>query len=129
MPTAHEPTLVGRTIEHGRLKLIDVIGKGAFGVVYLAYDTRPSTSQDAPRYFAVKSMSKARLSVNPRSVEDYMRETSLHFYVSQHPNVVSLLRVLDEVVDGKELSFMIMDYYPDGDLFGQITRKRTFPIA
>lgn len=128
MPSAQEPTLVGHTIEHGRLKLIDVIGKGAFGIVYLAYDTRPSTSQDGPRYFAVKSMSKARLAINPRSIEDYMRETSLHRYASQHPNIVSLHRVFDEVVDGQELSFMIMDYYP-GDLFAQITRKRAFTCS
>lgn len=44
-------------------------------------------------------------------------EMRLHYEVSAHPNVVSLLRI----VDHQDCTYVVMEYCPEGDLFLNIT--------
>jgi len=43
----------------------------------------------------------------------------LHYQVSAHPNIVSLLRIMDT----REHTYVIMEYCPEGDLFSNITER------
>lgn len=51
-----------------------------------------------------------------------LREISLHLRVHKHPNVLSIYKVYDS----KEALFVVMDNYPDGDLFGTIVDKQRY---
>jgi serine/threonine protein kinase len=95
----------------GCIQLTEVLGVGAYGVVYRAYDMRTGVQ------YAVKALNKVGLEPRQRSFQD--REIQLHHQVSQHPNVVSLVKVLDST----DCTFVVMEYCPEGDLFSRITEQ------
>ncbi|KAL1921555.1 uncharacterized protein VTP21DRAFT_11271 [Calcarisporiella thermophila] len=91
----------------GDLELLDVIGSGSYGFLYLAR----SISNDT--YYAVKRLSKYGLS----SAElEYQRvEHSLHSRL-HHSNIVKLDRVFDTYQD----TWIVMELCAGGDLFDLI---------
>ena len=98
----------------GRLELVAVLGTGAFGVVYQAVDVLTNIA------YAVKALPKAGLDSRQRKIQ--RREIALHHQASQHPNVVSLVRILDS----PDCTFVVMEFCPEGDLFSNITEQGRF---
>lgn len=97
-----------------RLELTGILGVGAYGVVYTAVDIHTNVS------YAVKALSKSGL--DPRQRKYQQREIQLHHMASQHPNVVSLVRIMDSA----DCTYVVMEYCPEGDLFSSITDKGNF---
>ncbi|KAJ5722566.1 hypothetical protein N7488_000601 [Penicillium malachiteum] len=97
-----------------RLELTGILGVGAYGVVYTAVDIHSNVS------YAVKALNKSGL--DPRQLKYQQREIRLHHLASQHPNVVSLVRIMDSV----DCTYVVMEYCPEGDLFSNITDKGNF---
>ena len=106
----HPP--VGSYIDGGSLKLVDVLGVGGYGVVYRAIDARQVSF---PKSYAVKCLvSSGQQTTRQRQI--HIREIALHRLASAHPGVVTLHRVVEE----GNLTYIVMDYAPDHDLFTQI---------
>jgi tRNA A-37 threonylcarbamoyl transferase component Bud32 len=106
----HPP--LGTLIDEDNLELVEVLGIGGYGVVYRAVDTRSSS----PKSYAVKCLMHTQLQQTSRQRQAHIREIALHQIASAHPNVVTLHRVIEEC----HLTYIIMDYANDGDLFSQI---------
>ncbi|KAF7589474.1 hypothetical protein BBP40_004272 [Aspergillus hancockii] len=97
-----------------RLELIGILGVGAYGVVYTAVDIHTNVM------YAVKALNKAGL--DHRQLKFQQREIKLHHLASQHPNVVSLVRIMDSV----DCTYVVIEFCPEGDLFSSITEKGNF---
>ncbi|EFX00294.1 protein serine threonine kinase [Grosmannia clavigera kw1407] len=105
---------IGLRLEES-LQLTGIIGTGAYGVVYQAVDLKTSTR------YAVKALSKLNPDGSPldaRQLEYQDREISLHYAASAHPNVVSMLKIIDVYPD---CLYVVLEYCPEGDLFYNIT--------
>ncbi|KAM4067059.1 kinase [Hirsutella rhossiliensis] len=114
MPLAPEDRL-GRLLE-GKLQLTEILGTGAYGVVYLAMDVKTGVR------YAVKCLSKFAPDGSPlerRQVAYQQREIRLHYLASAHPNVVSMLKIVDD----PDCIYVILEYCPEGDLFLNITER------
>jgi len=97
-----------------RLELTSILGVGAYGVVYGAVDIHTNIP------YAVKALNKTGL--DPRQRKFQQREIRLHHMASQHPNVVSLVRIMDSV----DCTFVVIEFCPEGDLFSSITERGHF---
>ncbi|KAK5800026.1 hypothetical protein VI817_002238 [Penicillium citrinum] len=97
-----------------RLELTGILGVGAYGVVYTAVDIHTNIR------YAVKALNKTGL--DTRQLKYQQREIRLHHQASQHPNVVSLVRIMDSL----DCTYVVMEFCPEGDLFSSITDKGNF---
>lgn len=95
----------------GRLRLNTILGVGAYGVVYIAVDIFTNIP------YAVKALPK--IGSNARQRRFQQQEIKLHHQASQHPNVVSLERILD----CPDCVFVVIEFCPEGDLFTNITER------
>jgi serine/threonine protein kinase len=98
------------------LQLKGILGTGAYGVVYSAIDHYTQT------WYAVKALSKTNQNGEPldrRQREFQSREIQLHYAASAHPNIVSMLKIVDD----PECTYVILEYCPEGDLFSNITER------
>ncbi|THH20154.1 hypothetical protein EW146_g1166 [Bondarzewia mesenterica] len=111
------PDLTGRLIDRCSLKLVKNIGSGAYGVVYRAVETTPWS----PREFAVKVL--LRLDSRTSSGKLQAREIALHQMVSDHPNVVTVDRVVD---DDECFIYVVMNLCCSGDMCDQISGKHPY---
>ncbi|OAA58531.1 protein serine threonine kinase [Niveomyces insectorum RCEF 264] len=104
----------------GSLQLTGIIGTGAYGVVYEAVDVKTRVR------YAVKALSKLNPDGTPleaRQIEYQTREIRLHYMASAHPNVVSMLKIIDVYPD---CLYVVLEYCPEGDLFYNITECGQF---
>ncbi|KAF6822006.1 Ran1-like protein kinase [Colletotrichum plurivorum] len=104
---------LGRFLE-GKLQLTTILGTGAYGVVYSAVDVKTGVR------YAVKCLSKFNPDGTPldrRQVAFQNREIRLHYAASAHPNVVSMLKIVDD----PDCIYVILEHCPEGDLFFNIT--------
>ncbi len=97
-----------------RLELTSILGVGAYGVVYTAIDIHTNIP------YAVKALTKIGLDARQRRFQQ--REIKLHHKASQHPNVVSLVRILDS----PDCTYVVIEFCPEGDLFSNITERGQF---
>lgn len=95
----------------GWLEITGILGVGAYGVVYTAIDIHTSVS------YAVKALNK--IGLDPRQRSFQQREIQLHHAASHHPNVVSLVKIMDSY----DCTFVVLEFCPEGDLFSSITEK------
>ncbi|KAF2843085.1 Pkinase-domain-containing protein, partial [Patellaria atrata CBS 101060] len=95
----------------GRLQITSILGVGAYGVVYTAVDLQTNTA------YAVKALNK--IGLEPRQRKFQQREIQLHHQASAHPNVVSLVKIMDS----PDCTFVVIEYCPEGDLFSNITEQ------
>ncbi|EMD31911.1 hypothetical protein CERSUDRAFT_162364 [Gelatoporia subvermispora B] len=110
--------LVGQYIDDGRLLLIQTIGSGSNGVVYLALDL--ATENPPPRQYAVKCVPKA-----PRGSRAlYMQRQEVEFQatVCDHPNILTLHTVIED----EHNLFIVSDHCPGGDFFTFLSNNRPF---
>ncbi|KAJ3976258.1 serine/threonine protein kinase, negative regulator of sexual conjugation and meiosis [Lentinula raphanica] len=114
------PDFTGHLLDNGRFKLIELLGSGAYGKVYKAFDLT-STCED-PKYYAVKCLLKPK--PGSREEEFQLREFALHRLISasDHPNIVSFHNVFYE----HTFVYVILDLCSGGDLFGAITERKVF---
>jgi len=97
-----------------RLELVSILGVGAYGTVYQAVDIYTN------ELYAVKALPKHGL--DSRQQRFQQGEIALHYQASQHPNVVSMMRILDS----PDCTFVVIEYCPEGDLFSNITEQGRF---
>lgn len=100
----------------GKLQLTKILGTGAYGVVYGAVDITTRVR------YAVKCLGKFNADGTPldrRQFAFQKREIRLHYQASDHPNVVSMLKI----VDRPDCIYVVLDYCPEGDLFYNITER------
>ena len=95
----------------GRFRLNTILGIGAYGVVYTARDI--FTGRD----YAIKALNKVGLDARQRRFQQ--REIQLHHEASHHPNVVSLIQIME----AEDTTYVVLEYCPEGDLFSSITEK------
>ncbi|KAI1435293.1 kinase-like domain-containing protein [Xylaria sp. CBS 124048] len=96
------------------LRLVRIIGTGAYGVVYLAVDIKTGTQ------YAVKALSKFNPDGSPldkRQLAFQQRELRLHYLASAHRNIVSMLKIVDD----PDCTYVVLEYCSEGDLFFNIT--------
>lgn len=114
IPAAPEERL-GLLLE-GKLRLDDILGTGAYGVVYTATDMTTGIP------YAVKCLSKFNADGTPlerRQIAYQQREIRLHYLASAHSNVVSM----HKIIEGTDCIYVILEYCPEGDLFLNITER------
>jgi len=70
--------------------------------------------------YAVKALNK--LGLEPRQRKFQQREIQLHYQASFHPNVVSLVKIMDS----PDCTFVVLEYCPEGDLFTNITERNKY---
>ncbi|KAL8716308.1 MAG: hypothetical protein Q9220_000213 [cf. Caloplaca sp. 1 TL-2023] len=97
-----------------RLELTGILGVGAYGVVYTAVDIHTNIP------YAVKALNKVGLDQRQRKFQQ--REIQLHHEASHHPNVVSLVKIMDSY----DCTFVVLEFCPEGDLFSSITESGHF---
>ena len=97
-----------------RIQLDEVLGVGAYGVVYKAVDIQTGG------HYAVKALTKHGLDRRQRKFQQ--REIELHQRASAHPNVLSMLKVLED----QDCTYVILEYCSDGDLFVNITDRARY---
>lgn len=134
------------------LQVVRKVGAGAYGVVYLAEDTVRGDQFAVKCVLKPKNGASHRTKVRPEEVEAalvaaagqhglldvapmdldelsrydgkcaLLREIATQLRVHTHPNVVLIHQVLDLAA----AVFIVMDYYPDGDLFSTVVDKRRY---
>lgn len=105
----------------GRYRLERELGAGAFGRVFVAFDTR------LQRTVAIKELLAAQTAADPRLFERYLdrfeREARAAGSVF-HPNVVN---VFELAIDPRNDYYLIMEYIDGGNLRDLLTRVGTLP--
>lgn len=141
-------------VMNNRFVFCTKIGAGTFGLIYLVQDLVTGTSYAAKiilanytnpqkirgvdakaliqekihRYFACHRPLQAK-ELNLESVQKEgakipaIREIALHLTVHKHPNIATIHHVL---LLGEAVVITLMDYFPQGDLFGNIIDRQIF---
>ncbi|MHC4582878.1 MAG: protein kinase domain-containing protein [Planctomycetota bacterium] len=108
--TVAEQNLVGKKI--GSFEIVEVIGRGGMGVVYLARDTK------LDRNVAVKSI-PAELQASSTAQARFQREAKLLASLN-HPNIA----VIHEIIEQEEgASYLVLEYVPGQTLAQRIAHK------
>ena len=111
-------------VRDNRYRIVEKIGGGAYGVVYLAEDT-----QFGEEKVAVKTLKPDIVGKIPDPT--ILRDEALKYKKLSHPNIVSFY----DFRENEDLSFLVMEYV-DGPSLSQYLRKRKhvsesdfYPIA
>ncbi|NIS83244.1 MAG: protein kinase, partial [Anaerolineales bacterium] len=105
--TGHE--LVGQKV--GSFEIVEMIGRGGMGVVYLARDTK------LDRSVAIKSM-PAELQADSNARARFLREAKLLASLN-HPNIA----VIHDIIEQEALGYLILEYVPGETLAQRIARE------
>ncbi|EIW55646.1 Pkinase-domain-containing protein [Trametes versicolor FP-101664 SS1] len=117
------PEFLGKTIDDGRLLLTEVLGEGAYGVVFhgvtIAKPGDPSSSSGdfVSKEFAVKIMEKA--DPKSRRWRYQQREVAAHLVVEDHPNIVSI----HGAYECDYFIYIVLDFCAGGDLFNPMMER------
>ncbi|GBE87649.1 kinase-like domain-containing protein [Sparassis latifolia] len=112
------PNLAFKCIDAGRIQLLDVLGAGGHGTIYRARDL--SSSLAHPIFYAVKVLHICNIETQGGIYQS--REVHLQHCVSDHPNILTLHRVVRDA----HYLYIVLDYCPGGDMFGIVSRKNLF---
>ena len=110
------PCFSGSSFDNGRYKLLGQIGAGGFGVVYHGREVIPGTTGSVTRAVKVSPL----FPKGSKHSYNQDREAALHQMVSNHPNVVTVHRVVRE----EGFQYTVMDYHRGGDLRRLIEKRR-----
>ena len=106
---AAEEDLIGRKV--GGFEIVNIIGRGGMGVVYLARDTK------LKRSVAVKSM-PASLAENSTARTRFRREAELLASLN-HPNIAVIYEILEE----EKAGYLVLEHVPGETLSERISRE------
>lgn len=106
--TGHD--LVGRKI--GGYEIVEMIGRGGMGVVYLAHDTK------LDRSVAVKSM-PVELQADSTARMRFQREAKILASLN-HPNIAAIYDIIEQDDDS---SYLVLEYVPGETLAQHIARE------
>ncbi|MBL7144972.1 MAG: protein kinase, partial [Phycisphaerae bacterium] len=105
-----EYDLVGQKV--GTFKIVEIIGRGGMGVVYLAHDTK------LKRSVAIKSI-PAKLASDSNSRTRFRREAEILASLN-HPNIA----VIHDIIEQDESAgFLVLEYIPGETLAEQIAHE------
>ncbi|KAG8850591.1 hypothetical protein FRB96_009682 [Tulasnella sp. 330] len=105
------------------IRFMNIIEVGSFGIIFLADEF--NRNGWTGRQYAVKCL--IRTPGDPHHDRFVLRERDLHAQV-QHPNVVQVHGIIErrEPEYDVHLVFIVMDYYPQGDLFKAIVDRQEY---
>ena len=103
-------SLVGRKV--GSFEIVEMIGRGGMGVVYLARDTK------LDRSVAIKSMPAELLSSSSAQMR-FQREAKLLASLN-HPNIAAIYEIIEQE---EGASYLVLEYVPGETLAQRITRE------
>src|SRR6185437_14571983 len=122
-PRDGRETTMPTSLLAGRYRIERIIGEGAFGRVYLAFDTR------LRRNVAIKELLASREQTDrdtyQRYLERFQREARATGTI-QHPNVVT---AYDLHVDPQGNDYLVMEYVDGTNLRDLLTQVGTLPEA
>ncbi|KAJ3326483.1 serine/threonine protein kinase psk1, partial [Blyttiomyces sp. JEL0837] len=110
--------------------LLKVIGKGAYGKVFLvrkkkqpssSTSTTTASSTQPPKLYAMKVLRKATLTLHTKTVEHTKNERSILEQI-QHPFIVKLWYAFQTPAK----LYLILEYAPGGELFSHLANERMF---
>ncbi|KAK9368728.1 kinase-like domain-containing protein [Lipomyces kononenkoae] len=107
------------TLLASRIQLVDVLGIGAYGVVYSAIDT--TTKVPCAVKALLRDPSTGEPLANTQN-EVLLREINLLSRVHHHPNIISVA----DVINRDDGLYVVMEYCGEGDLFLNITEKKRY---
>ncbi len=110
----------------GRYQLLQVIGRGGMGEVYLARDTQLN------RQVAIKvAHAEANIYTNPLAVREatrlFLREAKAIAQLD-HPNILPLFDYGEEKVNGDTLTYMVMPYRQEGSFSDWLRQRHNFGL-
>ncbi|KAF9113173.1 hypothetical protein BGX30_007025 [Mortierella sp. GBA39] len=110
-------------IHHVTYQILDVLGYGTYGSIYLA-KTIPTVPGMLPEYKAIKCLSKKGLTQSQLLLQ--RQEIDLHLSLSsptngQHPHIVDM----SSVIETKDSLYLAMEYCSGGDLYDTITSQHS----
>ncbi|KAI0826541.1 kinase-like domain-containing protein [Trametes gibbosa] len=118
------PEFLGHTINDGRLRLVEVLGEGAYGVVFRAIaesgDTPSSSSSPPPQQYAVKIIEKAK--PHTRRWRYQQREVAAQLIVADHPNIVTV----HDAYECEYFIYIVLDFCAGGDLFNPMIERHIY---
>ncbi|CAO3653027.1 unnamed protein product [Cunninghamella blakesleeana] len=95
-------SLLNCYIDKGQFQLISILGIGAYGIVYLGKHIQTQKN------YAIKLLTNTKVSHG---------EIAIHSQLSGHDNILTFEKVVYE----KDLTFIVLEYSSEGDLFAAIT--------
>ncbi|KPK53324.1 MAG: hypothetical protein AMS22_07545, partial [Thiotrichales bacterium SG8_50] len=101
--------LVGRKV--GSFEIVEMIGRGGMGVVYLAHDTK------LKRSVAIKSVPAALADDSTAQIR-FKREAELLASLN-HPNIA----VIHDIIEEDKSGYLILEYVPGETLAERIARE------
>lgn len=118
---AYLPDFTGSLVDAGRYELVQLLGAGACGVVYRAFDLQARPRRGgAPVECAVKIIKKAGPLKSDTARQ--RREIHMHRLVSDHPNVLTV----HDAFEDERFYYLVMDFCSGGDLFSMIADDHAF---
>ncbi|KAH9934067.1 kinase-like domain-containing protein, partial [Epithele typhae] len=106
------PSLTGKIIGDG-YQLLELLGSGAYGVVYKAILLKTARSR-RPVYRAIKAMPKAGL--RKFELASICQEIHFHITCAEQPGVVTIY----DVYDTDNYFYLVLELCDGGDLFSRI---------
>ncbi|KAI9499300.1 kinase-like domain-containing protein [Zychaea mexicana] len=101
-------SLPAGTMIHDSLEIVETLGLGAYGRVYLGRDIR------SKQQYAIKTLAQEGLDSRQRALQRC--EMTLHAKLS-HSNIIRLERIVKQ----KQFVHVVLEHSPEGDLFTAIT--------
>ncbi|RPD79529.1 kinase-like protein [Lentinus tigrinus ALCF2SS1-7] len=108
-------SLVKREHITSRLRVVRLLSSGSYGQVFLVQDTKTR------KVYALKVISKAALEI--KSYALIFEEQDILRRVAGSPELLKLLASFED----KSNFYLLMEYYPGGDLFDKIVEKGRIP--
>ncbi|EIE75472.1 hypothetical protein G6F46_000872 [Rhizopus delemar] len=93
------------------LRIVDTLGKGAYGQVYLGHNEEDET------FYAIKSL----IHRTKQQLSQERMEIGLHARLTGHPHIIQLKRVIRNQEMNR--THVVMEYSSEGDLFTAITER------
>lgn len=100
-----------------RYSLDEILGTGAYGVVYLATDTAPGANE---AQYAIKVVQK--IGRSPTAVEKIHREAEIQSTVCAHRNIVTI----HDAFEDADHIFFVLDRCTGGDLRRHVSGEGTY---